>query len=173
MRFVILAEQFSDPVGNPLDEGLSLDGIAHELGERGHDVELMARPVSEPALSGLQQRLDSADVVIVDDSADAAVVGVVAQHHWRHPDYLLIFHDAHDDRAAAVAALARLDLRGFDAVLALRSSLAALLRDRGAHRRVFSWRGAVGDADRVNELELIIGHLAEERARRSSEWSMA
>ena len=56
--------------------------------------------------------------------------------------YLLLFHDTHHRMASAPDEMARLDLDGFDAVLAFGEALSEAYRRRGWGRNVFTWHEA-------------------------------
>jgi spore maturation protein CgeB len=88
------------------------------------------------------QALAGADVVLVHEWNDPALVNAIAKHHARHPGYQLLFHDTHHRVVSDADNFARFDLRGYDAILAFGQSLVDLYQRRGWGHRLFVWHEA-------------------------------
>ncbi|HVV00593.1 MAG TPA: glycosyltransferase [Verrucomicrobiae bacterium] len=149
-----------------------LRGIATELLSRGHEVEVYepedswsmsnllaehgAGPVREfkaayPMLDSFRYRrgrldletvLARADVVLVHEWNDPALVKRIGEHHARHGHYALLFHDTHHRMATEPEAMARYDLSNYDGVLAYGRVLRDLYEHRGAARKAWTWHEA-------------------------------
>jgi spore maturation protein CgeB len=85
----------------------------------------------------LEWALDNADLVLVHESTDPALIEAVGQHRVREGRYTLLFYDT------SPPSLPRPELWGYDAVLTNGCSLTRLYERLGWGRRVFVWREAV------------------------------
>jgi spore maturation protein CgeB len=149
-----------------------LRGLCVELAARGHAVaayepedawsvaQLLAEqgeaPLAEvrrayPAIAPIRYRLDAldveralagADLVLVHEWNDPELVRRVGEAHARRGRGLLFFHDTHHRAVSDPAAIERLDLRGYDGVLAFGGALRDLYLARGVTRRAFVWHEA-------------------------------
>lgn len=149
-----------------------LRGIASELQQRGFTVEAfeptdgwgarnLAADLGSAALEAwraaypdllvttydaeaidLARVLDGADLVLVHEWTDPALIARLAARQRRGAAHLLLFHDTHHRMVSAPDEIARLDLNGFDAVLAFGGALAEAYRRRGWGRHVFTWHEA-------------------------------
>jgi spore maturation protein CgeB len=118
------------------------------------------RTYSLPTLD-LAAALDDADVAIVHEWTDPALVAALGERRNRGGDFLLLFHDTHHRAITAPEELERLSLDGYDGVLAFGEVLREVYLKRGWGRRVFTWHeaadttlfrprpGAPADADLV------------------------
>jgi len=125
-----------------------LRGIVTELLSRGHEVAVFeprdgwsARNLLQeqgpsalqkfaaayPGLSSHQHRgyddriaqsLDAADLVLVHEWNDPALVGAIGAHRLQSGNYRLYFHDTHHRMVTAPEQMAAYDLTGYDGVLA-------------------------------------------------------
>jgi spore maturation protein CgeB len=95
----------------------------------------------------LDQALDGADLVLVHEWTDPALVGAIGKHRARGARYHLLFHDTHHRSVSAPEALAKYDLSAFDGVLAFGAAVARAWEAHGWGRRVWVWHEAA-DADR-------------------------
>jgi len=86
--------------------------------------------------------LDGADVVIVHEWTDPALVAAVGDARKRGGHFVLLFHDTHHRGVSEPAALRALDLSGYDGVLAFGEALAQVYRGWGWGGRVFVWHEA-------------------------------
>ncbi len=153
-----------------------LRGIARELLHRGHEVigyepadgwsrTNVVRDHGQTALAdgacvvpGLEIRVyrgerpdidaavEGADVVLVHEWTDPAVVRSLGEHRKRAGRYLLFFHDTHHRAVTAPDELEAFDLDGYDAVLAFGEVLCEVYLQRGWGRRVFTWHEAADTA---------------------------
>jgi len=147
-------------------------GVAAELTARGHEVvvyepedgwsrrhlleahgteALEAFAARYPTLRGrtysrgdisLDRVLAGADVVIVHEWTEPALVAAIGEHRARGGTYRLLFHDTHHRAVSDAGALGAMDLRQYDGVLAFGAVLADLYRQRGWFDRVFVWHEA-------------------------------
>ncbi len=90
----------------------------------------------------LDRALDGADLVLVHEWSDPALIARLAARRRAGADHLLLFHDTHHRMVTAPEEMGRLDLDGFDGVLAFGATLAAAYRRRGWGRQVFIWHEA-------------------------------
>lgn len=147
-----------------------LRGVLSELWRRGHSVHafepangwsrtnLIAAhgpaPVAEfarefPELSStsytkdidIQQALDGADVVVVHEWTDPAIVAAIGRARLSRP-FTLFFHDTHHRAVSAPEEMRAFDLSAFDGVLAFGNALAEIYRRWGWRDRVFTWHEA-------------------------------
>lgn len=153
-----------------------LRGIARELLARGHEVRIheplegwsranLVRDHGEAALPGwrgaypglaseayrgtvpdLDRALDGADLVLVHEWNDPALVAAVGRLRAAGGRFALLFHDTHHRAVTDPEAIGRFDLDGYDGVLAF----GAVLRERylaaGWARRVWTWHEAADTA---------------------------
>ena len=147
-----------------------LRGVASELVAAGHDVgiyepydswslqNLLAengpQPLFEfyrayPQLSGhryeldqlkLEEVLECAELVIVHEWNEPALIGRIGEYRRRHGDFLLLFHDTHH-RVAAFDSLP-FDLRDYDGVLAYGQVLTDRYLSNGWTTRAWTWHEA-------------------------------
>ncbi len=181
-----------------------LRGVLRDLVARGHDVTSLEPAQSWSRRNLLADAAPEADTwqaaypelhaTTYEPSADpaalAAEADVVIVHEWNEPalvatlgaakragaGYTLLFHDTHHRAVSDPDAMRAYDLSGYDGVLAFGETLAAIYRGQGWDGRVFVWheaadtrlfhppahegerRGAVwignwGDGERTAELE--------------------
>ena len=89
--------------------------------------------------------LDHADVVIVHEWNEPALVASVGAARLRGGRFVLLFHDTHHRMVSEPDAMARYDLAGYDAVLAFGATLSEAYRRHGWGERVFTWHEAADD----------------------------
>jgi len=148
-----------------------LRGVATELLQRGHDVEvfepkdswsrlnLVENMGTDPidrfheAYPGLESNLydpgrfdpeaavSGADLVIVHEWNHHSLVAKLGKLRRRH-DFTLLFHDTHHRMVTEPAAMAAYDLSGYDGVLAFGEVLRRLYIARGLARRAWTWHEA-------------------------------
>jgi len=85
---------------------------------------------------------DAADVVIVHEWNDPALVARLGRARAHGARYLLLFHDTHHRAVSDPEAMGRYDLSGYDGVLAFGGALAAEYVRRGWGRHAFVWHEA-------------------------------
>jgi spore maturation protein CgeB len=126
---------------------------ANLVGDQGPEAETrfaanfpMLRSVTYDAAFDHEAELDHADVVIVHEWADPALIARLGRAREQRRDFRLLFHDTHHRAVSAERDLAALDLSNYDAVLAF----GATLRDRylaaGWGRNVHVWHEAADTA---------------------------
>lgn len=81
--------------------------------------------------------LDGADLVLVHEWNDPALVKMIGAHHAKNRDYTLFFHDTQ------LRPRNDFDLRDYDAALAINETLRDLYQRHGWAKRTFVWRDAV------------------------------
>jgi spore maturation protein CgeB len=183
-------------------------GVLRDLIRRGHEVtayepalawsrENLIRDHGEPGLDAYRAAypdlvstefggdfdpaaaLQGADLVIVHEWNDPALVRALGRTRARGGGFTLLFHDTHHRAVSDPDAIRAFDLSGYDGVLAFGEALAAVYRRWGWGRRVFVWheaadvtlfhppfeererRGLVwignwGDGERTSELEAFL-----------------
>jgi spore maturation protein CgeB len=149
-----------------------LRGVVTELQERGHGVavyepadgwsranlarEFGERPLREfercfprltsrgyePASLELDLALDDADLVLVHEWNEPALVKRIGEHRARHGGYRLLFHDTHHRAATAPEEMSRFDLSGYDGVLAYGEVIRRIYLERGWAARSWTWHEA-------------------------------
>jgi spore maturation protein CgeB len=90
----------------------------------------------------LDQALDGADVVIVHEWNDPALVARIGAHRARGGRYALLFHDTHHRSVTAPEEIARYDLRDYDGVLAFGGVIRAIYERNGWAARAWTWHEA-------------------------------
>lgn len=170
MRFVIFCQSLKSCWNH--GNAHFLRGVISELVSRGHDVrvweprhgwsrENLVRDHGEgallryrraypgldsgewgPALPDLDALLDGADVVLVHEWNDHALVEAIGRHRVSSGRYVLLFHDTHHRSVSAPEEMGRYDLSGFDGVLAFGDCIRELYFQRGWARRAFTWHEA-------------------------------
>ena len=185
-----------------------LRGVLRDLTARGHHVQayepanawsrqnlladagpsgLAAFPTAYPDLStteydpstDLAPFVDGADVVIVHEWNEPALVAAIGALRRAGGRFRLLFHDTHHRAVSDPEAIRRYDLSAYDAVLAFGEALSEVYRRWGWSNRVFTWheaadttlfhppatenprKGAVwignwGDGERTAELETFL-----------------
>ena len=94
----------------------------------------------------LDRLLCGADVVIVHEWTDPALVKAIGRRRRSGGRFTLLFHDTHHRAVSAAGQMAALDLDDYDAVLAFGAVLSETYRARGWGRRVFTWHEAADTA---------------------------
>ncbi|WP_188262991.1 glycosyltransferase family protein [Azospirillum tabaci] len=85
---------------------------------------------------------DGADLVIVHEWNDPALVAAVGRARRQGGRFSLLFHDTHHRTVSDPAAISAFDLSGYDGVLAFGETLAAVYRRWGWEDRAFVWHEA-------------------------------
>lgn len=191
-----------------------LRGVARELQQRGHELKIYepcdgwslrnlladAGPAAidsfaaaYPSLSSdffdperidLDAVLDGADLVLVHEWSEPALIRRVATHRRRGAPYRLLFHDTHHRSVTAPHEIAPDTLAGFDGVLAFGEAVRQRYLKQGWARRAWTWHEAAdtvvfrplargernglvwignwGDGERTSELEeFLLGPVRE------------
>ncbi len=90
----------------------------------------------------LAKLLDGADVVIVHEWNEPALVAGIGRLRRAGHRFRLLFHDTHHRAASDPDAMRRYDLSAYDGVLAFGEALAEIYRAWGWGGRVFTWHEA-------------------------------
>jgi spore maturation protein CgeB len=124
----------------------SLQNLLQDAGEAG----LTAYRAAYPELSSTifapaadpAAFCDGADVVIVHEWNDPALVAAIGELRKRGARFTLLFHDTHHRAVSDPEAITAFDLSGYDGVLAFGETLAEVYRRWGWGDRVFVWHEA-------------------------------
>jgi spore maturation protein CgeB len=149
-----------------------LRGVCNELLARGHEVEVyepaqawsVSNLVAEhgeqplrdfanayPALTSrryghddldLDVALDGAELVLVHEWNEHALVKRIGAHRRAHRDYRLLFHDTHHRCVTEPHSMAAYDLRHYDGVLAFGSIIRDRYLQEGWTQRAWTWHEA-------------------------------
>ena len=90
----------------------------------------------------IEAMLDGADVVLVHEWNDPALIAALGQRRRRGGRFLLLFHDTHHRAVTDPDAIGALELEYYDGVLAFGATLADVYRRAGWGDRVFIWHEA-------------------------------
>jgi spore maturation protein CgeB len=101
----------------------------------------------------LDVALDGADLVLVHEWSDHALVRRVGEHRARTGAYVLLFHDTHHRSVTDEAAMASYDLRDYDGVLAFGEVVRRRYLERGWAQRAWTWHEAA-DVHRFRPLDV-------------------
>ncbi len=90
----------------------------------------------------LERATDDADVVLVHEWNDPALVARLSRMRKGGARFLLLFHDTHHRAASRESEMARYDLSGFDGVLAFGEAIREIYLRNGWTRRAWTWHEA-------------------------------
>jgi spore maturation protein CgeB len=129
------------------ENGWSLQSLISEQGRDGLDAFHSAYPdlVSSfylPHSLDLSRSLDGADLVIVHEWTDPALLRRIGRHRDRFGHYQLLFHDTHHRLLSAPESMPLDDLAPYDGVLTFGSALREAYLAHGWNRNVWVWREA-------------------------------
>jgi spore maturation protein CgeB len=124
----------------------SLSNLLRDHGEAG----LSAYRASYPDLASrtygavepMVEAVGGADLVIVHEWNDPALVAALGAARKQGARYTLLFHDTHHRAVSEPEAMRAYDLSGYDGVLAFGETLAEIYRGWGWGARVFVWHEA-------------------------------
>ncbi|MFE1600662.1 CgeB family protein [Methylobacterium sp. ID0610] len=124
----------------------SLANLVADHGEAGAAASLAPYPDLssriDPEGSDPAQAVDGADLVLVHEWNEPALVARLGALRKAGGRFTLLFHDTHHRAVSEPAAMRAYDLSGYDGVLAFGETLAAVYRDWGWGERVFVWHEA-------------------------------
>ncbi len=95
-----------------------------------------------PPGAELAELTDGADLVIVHEWNDPALVAALGRRRAGGARFTLLFHDTHHRAVSDPQAITAFDLNGYDGVLAFGEALSQVYRRWGWGRRVFTWHEA-------------------------------
>jgi spore maturation protein CgeB len=141
----LLARGHDLRVFEPLD-GWSRANLVAEHGRAAVDEVLDAFPWMgstpyDPREPGVERLTEGADLVLVHEWNDPALVAAVGRHRGAG-GYRLLFHDTHHRAATRPAEMARYDLSAYDGVLAFGRVIRDLYLERGWAARAWTWHEA-------------------------------
>jgi spore maturation protein CgeB len=127
----------------------SAESLARDHGVAALDAWRAAYPelagavrVYRPGALDLDEALDGADLVLVHEWNDPALVAALGAERRRRPALRLLFHDTHHRAATRPGEMARFDLSRYDGVLAFGAIVRDLYLARGWARRAYVWHEA-------------------------------
>lgn len=97
---------------------------------------------SYPATVDPAELIDGADLVIVHEWNEPALVAAVGRLRAQGSDFTLLFHDTHHRAVSDPEAIRAFDLSGYDGVLAFGEALSHVYRRWGWRGRVWTWHEA-------------------------------
>ena len=95
-----------------------------------------------PGLPDLDRELEGADLVVVHEWNEPALVQAVGRHRAVVGGYVLLFHDTHHRSVSAPSEIAAYDLSRYDGVLAFGEVIRQRYVDAGWAERVWTWHEA-------------------------------
>jgi spore maturation protein CgeB len=130
-----------EPEGN-----WSLSNLLADHGEAGLALFRAAYPelvtYSYGPNAGLDALIEGADVVIVHEWNEPALVAALGDLRARGASFTLLFHDTHHRAVSDPEAIRAFDLSGYDGVLAFGEALSQVYRRWGWGNRVWTWHEA-------------------------------
>ncbi len=124
----------------------SLVNLLADAGDEGLDTFRAAYPeltsTAFPPNADLAELTHGADLVIVHEWNDPALVAALGRQRARGARFTLLFHDTHHRAVSDAQAITAFDLDGYDGVLAFGETLSQVYRRWGWGRRVFTWHEA-------------------------------
>jgi spore maturation protein CgeB len=124
----------------------SLQNLLADHGEAGLNAYRQAYPElvsrSFPAEADPELLLDRADLVVVHEWNEPALVAAIGAARARGGGFTLLFHDTHHRAVSDPDAIRAFDLSGYDGVLAFGETLSEVYRRWGWGHRVWTWHEA-------------------------------
>jgi spore maturation protein CgeB len=96
----------------------------------------------DPDALDLDRALDGADLVLVHEWSEPALVARIGARRAAGARFRLLFHDTHHRAVSAPAEMERFDLRHYDGVLAFGEVIRRIYLDRGWCERAWTWHEA-------------------------------
>jgi spore maturation protein CgeB len=128
------------------DGAWSLQNLLADHGEAGLEAYRAAYPELSSQAFGAEfdprEALDGADLVIVHEWNEPALVAEIGEMRARGGRFTLLFHDTHHRAVSDPEAIRAFDLSAYDGVLAFGEALAEVYRRWGWGNRVFVWHEA-------------------------------
>lgn len=124
--------------------------VANLIADRGRDAvddyriayPMLESRVYDPADLDLDAVLDGADVVLVHEWNDHALVERIGEHRAAVGGYVLCFHDTHHRSVSDTERMGEYDLRHYDGVIAFGRVIRDAYVERGWTQRAFTWHEA-------------------------------
>jgi spore maturation protein CgeB len=127
--------------------GWSRRNLVREQGQAALEENRRACPsdcVTTYATGGpdLDQALDGADLVLVHEWNEPALIERLGRHRLAGGRYLLLFHDTHHRALTRPGEMARYRLEGYDGVLAFGATVREIYLRQGWAKRAWTWHEA-------------------------------
>ena len=127
--------------------GWSVRNLLEDHGDAALDTFRRAYPQlkSEAYTAGtldLDEVTRGADLVLVHEWTDHAIVRMIGAHRAAHSGYVLLFHDTHHRSVTEPESMAAYDLSQYDGVLAFGDSVRDRYLERGWTSRAWTWHEA-------------------------------
>jgi spore maturation protein CgeB len=90
----------------------------------------------------LARSLRGADLVLVHEWNEPALVAAIGEHRKNGGKYTLLFHDTHHRSVTAPQEMSRYDLSGYDGVLAFGNVIRDLYLEKGWAKQAWTWHEA-------------------------------
>lgn len=145
-----LKKQGHDSLALEPEEGWSRQNLLEDQGFPALQRFTNAFPDLETRIYGSrfdhERALSGADVVIVHEWTDPALVSRLGHLRKGGAPFTLLFHDTHHRAVSSEKDISGLDLDGYDGVLAFGETLTQRYRKAGWGRQVFTWHEAADDS---------------------------
>ena len=124
----------------------SLDNLLADAGEGGlhafRDAYPDLSPETYPGDADPEALVEAADLVIIHEWSEPALVAAIGALRKRGGRFRLLFHDTHHRAVSAPHEMQAFDLSGYDGVLAFGETLSEVYRGWGWAGRVWTWHEA-------------------------------
>ena len=141
-----LAARGHDVIPCEPDTNWSLDNLLKDAGREGLAEFETTYPGLKPrtyaSLADACAEVDGADLVIMHEWNEPALVAAIGKLRREGARFTLLFHDTHHRAVSDPQAIEAFDLDGYDGVLAFGERLSEVYRDWGWRGRVFTWHEA-------------------------------
>jgi spore maturation protein CgeB len=141
-----LTERGVDVTAYEPEGAWSLENLLADHGEAGLDPYRAAYPGLRSEVfapdAELGRLVDHADVVVVHEWNEPALVAEIGRLRSRGGRFTLLFHDTHHRAVSDPDAIRAFDLSGYDGVLAFGETLSEVYRRWGWEGRVWTWHEA-------------------------------
>jgi len=134
--------RFCEPAGAWSEMNLLNDAGQHALDAFTRAFPHLPRVKYDPGHPQLDALTDGADLVIIHEWNEPAVVNGLGRLRKSGARFVLLFHDTHHRALSQPDAMRRFDLSGYDGVLAFGAVLAEMYQRIGWARRVWTWHEA-------------------------------
>ncbi len=134
-----------EPQGAWSRENLVADQGLATIDRFHHTFPMLRSTVYAPEFNH-EAALDDADVVVVHEWTDPALVARLGRARQAGGRFTLLFHDTHHRAVSSESEISRLDLSGYDGVLAFGETLRQRYLAAGWGQTVFTWHEAADDA---------------------------
>lgn len=125
----------------------SVQNLAHDGGQAAVEAFRAVYPTLhietyDPQTLNVDAVLEGADLVIVHEWSDHALVAQIGARRKQGGDFKLLFHDTHHRAVSMPEQMAAYDLSGYDGVLAFGNVIRDLYQQNGWTKRAWTWHEA-------------------------------